>query len=155
MLALRQNRVYEKYFVASLIEDAHRRHKVHSRQSPLRFPRRMSLRLFDDLYTAPRGGYRDAAEYYQRCSSTALIARIQVPTLILTARDDPFIAIEPFEELTPPAHVLVRIVDKGGHVGFVGKDGVGGIRWAERRVVDWLLRDLDERASRVSGGSGA
>jgi predicted alpha/beta-fold hydrolase len=70
----------------------------------------------------------------------ALIPRIQVRTLILTARDDPFIAPELFEKLRVPAHIQVSVVGRGGHLGFLGWDGAGGIRWAERRVADWILR---------------
>jgi predicted alpha/beta-fold hydrolase len=106
---------------------------------PLRFPRRMTIRLFDELYTAPRSGFADAMDYYRKASCATLIHRIQVPTLILTARDDPFIAVEPFEELKLPANVQVRLVAHGGHIGFLGWDGCGGIRWAERRLVEWVL----------------
>jgi predicted alpha/beta-fold hydrolase len=56
----------------------------------------------------------------------------------LTAHDDPFIAVAPFERLRAPANVQVQIVPFGGHVGYVGWDGAGGVRWAERRVVEWL-----------------
>jgi predicted alpha/beta-fold hydrolase len=68
-----------------------------------------------------------------------LIADIQVPTLILTARDDPFIAPEPFEGLNVPAHIHIQVTEHGGHLGFLGWDGGGGVRWAERRVVDWVM----------------
>jgi hypothetical protein len=47
--------------------------------------------------------------------------------------------VEPFESLQAPPHVTVNIVPHGGHLGFLGWDGAGGIRWAERRLVDWLL----------------
>ena len=99
----------------------------------------MTVRLFDELYTAPRAGFSDAADYYRRSSSAPFIGRITLPTLILTARDDPFIAVEPFEALTPPPRVTLRILPHGGHAGFLGRDGAGGIRWAERRVVNWLM----------------
>jgi predicted alpha/beta-fold hydrolase len=93
--------------------------------------------LFDEHYTAPRGGFAGAADYYRRASSYPLVGRVPVPTLILTARDDPFIAVEPFENLRVPSHVEVRIVRGGGHLGFLGWDGAGGVRWAERRIVQW------------------
>jgi len=63
-----------------------------------------------------------------------------VPTLILTARDDPFVPVEPFDNLRLPDHMQVRILHCGGHLGFVGPDGAGGVHWAERRVVDWVTR---------------
>ena len=59
----------------------------------------------------------------------------------MTARDDPFIAVEPFEELRLAGHFDLHILPRGGHVGFVGWDGGGGVRWAERRLVEWVLAD--------------
>jgi predicted alpha/beta-fold hydrolase len=128
------NRLYEQRFVGALVRDVRRRERFFG-HPPIDLPRRLTLRGFDDLYTAPRNGFADAADYYRQASSFPLIARIAVPTLVLTARDDPFIAVEPFEELRAPAHVEVHIADRGGHVGFVGWGG----RWAERWLVDWLL----------------
>ena len=61
-----------------------------------------------------------------------------MPALVLTARDDPFIAVDPFEELTPPPAVEIHMLPCGGHLGFVGWDGAGSIRWGERRFIDWL-----------------
>src|SRR5207245_2251184 len=73
-------------------------------------------------------------------SSLPLLPRIAVPTLILTARDDPFVAAEPFEAVTVPQHINICIVPQGGHIGFLGPDGAGGIRWAERRIAEWVTR---------------
>jgi predicted alpha/beta-fold hydrolase len=99
----------------------------------------MRLRQFDELYTAPRCGFAGAADYYRRASSLRLISYIGVPTFILTARDDPFICSEPFDELRPPPAVELHVLDHGGHLGFLGPDGAWGIRWAERRLAEWLL----------------
>lgn len=140
LLSLPSNRIYEDNFVRDLTQQARLRQRHFPDLPPLRFPRRMTLRMFDDLYTAPRSGFADADDYYRQATCLPLLPRIQVPTLILTARDDPFVAVEPFEELKVPAHILVRVVPHGGHIGFLGWDGAGGIRWAERRMVDWLLR---------------
>jgi predicted alpha/beta-fold hydrolase len=140
MLALPKNRIYEGNFVRDLTLAARLRQRHFPDLPPLRFPRRMTMRLFDELYTAPRGGFTDALDYYRQASCFRLVERIQVPTLILTARDDPFIAVEPFEELKAPPHILVRVVPHGGHIGFLGWDGVGGYRWAERRIVEWTLQ---------------
>jgi predicted alpha/beta-fold hydrolase len=141
LLAHPRNRIYEDGFCRELLFQARQRQRFFPDLPPLNFPRRrLTVRLFDDLYTAPRGGFADAMDYYRRASCAALIPNIAVPALILTARDDPFIAVEPFEELKVPANVLLRIVEHGGHLGFLGWDGVRGIRWAERRIVDWLLQ---------------
>jgi predicted alpha/beta-fold hydrolase len=140
LLAHRRNRVYESHFVGELLAEANKRQSLFPDLPPLRFPKRVTVRIFDDLYTAPRAGFLDSTDYYSRCSAAPLIERIVLPTLIMTARDDPFIAVEPFEALTPPSNVTLRILPKGGHVGFLGRDGAGGIRWAERRLVEWLLQ---------------
>jgi predicted alpha/beta-fold hydrolase len=140
LVALPRNRVYEDTFMRDLLLEARQRQRYFPDLPPLRFRRRMTIRLFDDIYTAPRSGFADALDYYRRASCAPLIPNIPVPTLIITARDDPFIAVEPFEALRVPPHVLVRILPQGGHVGFLGWDGAGGIRWAERRVVDWVTR---------------
>jgi predicted alpha/beta-fold hydrolase len=139
LLAQPRNRLYETYFLRDLIAEARQRQRHFPDLPPLRFPRRMTMRLFDDLYTAPRCGFADALDYYRRASALPLVPRINLPALVLTARDDPFIAVGPFEELKAPPNVAVRILPYGGHLGFLGWDGAGGIRWAERRVVEWLL----------------
>jgi predicted alpha/beta-fold hydrolase len=141
LLMLPRNRVYERRFVRALLRDARLRHGHFPDSALPAFPDRLTVRLFDDLYTAPRNGFRDALDYYRRASSFPLIARIPVPTLILTARDDPFIAVEPFEELRLPGHVELHILPRGGHVGFVGWDGAGGVHWGERRLVEWMVQE--------------
>ena len=140
LLAEPRNLVYEQFFLRALTAHLQRHRRIFPELPMPRFPRRMTLRLFDELYTAPFGGFADAEDLYRRTSSLPLIPRIGVPALILAARDDPFIAVEPFEQLQAPAHVEVRVVERGGHLGFLGPDGAGGICWAERTAADWVTR---------------
>jgi predicted alpha/beta-fold hydrolase len=139
LLGQPRNRMYANFFLRDLMIDVLKRQEYFPDLPPLNLPKPLTVRLFDDLYTAPRSGFDDAEDYYRRSSSLPLIGKIRIPTFVLTARDDPFIAPEPFEELTPPSHVEVRILEHGGHLGFLGWDGAGGIRWAERRIVDWVM----------------
>jgi predicted alpha/beta-fold hydrolase len=141
-LALRHNHVYEQFFVRNLLHQLRRQQRYFPELPRARFPRRLTMRLFDDLYTAPRGGFADALDYYRCAGALPLLARIAVPTLILTARDDPFVTVEPLEVLAAPSHVTVHVTEHGGHLGFLGWDGAGGVRWAERRVAEWVLRAL-------------
>ena len=99
----------------------------------------MSLRLFDELLTAPRGGFRDAADYYAQSSSAQFVPTIHVPTLILAARDDPFVDPGPIENLHVPAHIEIQLTDHGGHVGYIGRDN---LYWGEQAVTDWLMRPV-------------
>lgn len=146
-LAAPGNRFYELYYVRGLMSQVRQRQAIFPEEAGVRFPRRMTMRLFDDLYTAPRCGFHDALHYYRSSSSYPLLPRIQTPTLILTARDDPFIPIEPFEQLSPQPHFDLSILERGGHMGFLGWHG-SGIRWAEQRVVDWVIRSARDAPKR-------
>jgi predicted alpha/beta-fold hydrolase len=102
-----------------------------------------TVREFDDAYTAPHFGFRDAADYYFRASAMRIIDRIRIPTLIITAEDDPFVPSQPFRDpkITGNRHIDLRICRHGGHCGFVGpahgdEDGY----WAERQIVDFAER---------------
>jgi hypothetical protein len=153
LIALPKNRVYELYFLRALLANVRRRREHFPELHSVAFPRRMTLRRFDDLYTAPLWDFADALDYYRRCSSAPLVGRIALPALILTARDDPFIAVEPFEALPRAPHREVVIVPRGGHLGFLAWNGQAFVRWAEEFLVDWLERDgrPDGDAGQLSG----
>jgi uncharacterized protein len=133
---------YNAYYRLHLVRHVEA-HQQHFPDLPrVAFPPLITLRDFDEMYTAPRGGYADALDYYRRASAQPWISRIAVPTFILTARDDPFVAVAPFEEVDAPPNVEIHITPHGGHVGFIGDDGAGGIRWAETQLVHWLQKQI-------------
>jgi predicted alpha/beta-fold hydrolase len=138
LLAQPRNRFYENHYLRALVDQVRRHERRFPDLPPIRFPQHLTMRLFDDLCTAPRWGFADALDYYRRASSLPLISRIREPTLILTARDDPFIDAAPLERLKGLAPIEVQITKHGGHLGFLGRDGAGGVRWAEQRVVEWV-----------------
>jgi predicted alpha/beta-fold hydrolase len=130
---------YDRFYVQHLVRQVRQQASHFADLQLPSFPRRLTLRGFDDLYTAPRWGYADALDYYERASALPWVPRIDVPCLILSARDDPFVAAAPLEKLAPRPHMTVELVRHGGHLGFLGGDGQGGIRWAEARIAAWLL----------------
>ncbi|MFL5329329.1 MAG: YheT family hydrolase [Gemmataceae bacterium] len=134
----RRNRFYEWRFVTELLGADRLRAKIFGGEAPPEKARRLRLRDYDDRYTAPRGGFSGVSDYYTRASSASLVPHITVPTLILTSRDDPFIAVESLEAMSRPSHVELRIASSGGHTGFLGRDGNGGWSWAEWAIVKWL-----------------
>jgi uncharacterized protein len=142
LIDLPYNRIYDRHFARLLIRQVQLQRRFFPDLPAFRFPRDPTLRQFDDLYTAPRGGFADALDYYRRSSSGPLIPCIQVPALLMTARDDPFIAAKAFDKLPAKANLEVRIEERGGHLGFVGSDGRGGFRWAEPQLADWILRTM-------------
>jgi predicted alpha/beta-fold hydrolase len=139
--------LYDAFFVRHLVRQVRRQQRLLPHLPRVRFPRRLTVRQFDDLYTAARWGFAGVDDYYERASALPWLPKIRVPTFLLTARDDPFIAVAPYELLAPAPTLEVHISPRGGHLGFVGPDGAGGIRWAERQVVHWLLH----QAARVAG----
>jgi predicted alpha/beta-fold hydrolase len=142
LIGKQENRIYEKHFLSYLMLEAKKRQRYFPELPPLKFPSNMSIRLFDEHYTAPRAGYDCAEHYYQECSSERFIKNITVPTLILTSRDDPFISVGPFEKLNAPDCVSISIQNRGGHLGFLGSDGRGGIRWGETKLIQWIDQHL-------------
>jgi predicted alpha/beta-fold hydrolase len=135
-----RNHLYEQYFVRHLKDQVRRNRRHHPTSTRLRFPTHLTMRLFDDLVTAPSWGFADADDYYRRASALPVVSQIQVPAFILTARDDPFIAVETFESFWPGPATEMHIAERGGHLGFLGRDGAGGFRWAEQRLVEWITK---------------
>jgi uncharacterized protein len=95
---------------------------------------------FDDQVTAPLHGFNGVDDYYTRNSSRQFISQIRVPTLILQARDDPFMhAHTPPTADELPEHVWLELTEQGGHVGFIS-GVIPGLAnyWGERRLVEWI-----------------
>ncbi len=106
---------------------------------PLR--RIKTLRDFDDQYTAPDGGFRDAADYYERVGARHVLHAIRVPTLILTSQDDPFVPFRIFDHPTLTANSQIRLwtTRSGGHCGFLQRPrGAEDAYWAENRITELL-----------------
>ena len=145
-LERRSNRIYEWNFVRSLKRRMTRKGRAWPGRFDLtRLDRVRTVREFDECFTAPYHGFQDADDYYHRASSLRAVDRIQIPTLILSAADDPFVPPSQFEDpaITANRHLEVEVTRHGGHCGFyspasTGFDGY----WAERRIVDFTRPHL-------------
>ena len=95
---------------------------------------------FDEAFTAPLHGFEGAEEYWARCSAVGFLPTISVPTLILNAMDDPFLAPPcfPAEFAERSSLVFLETPSHGGHVGFVGGGKNPGEYWSERRALEFL-----------------
>ncbi|HKY20462.1 MAG TPA: alpha/beta fold hydrolase [Vicinamibacterales bacterium] len=140
----KQNAIYQWHFVRNL--------KRRMRRKALAFPgtwsldalpRIRSIRAFDEAYTAPHHGFRDAADYYHRASAMRVVDQIGIPALIITAADDPFVPPGPFKEpaVVRNPNITVKVTDHGGHCGFVeaSKGDYDGY-WAEREIMTFIAR---------------
>ena len=99
---------------------------------------------FDNVVTAPLHGFRNTDEYWRTATTRPLLPHIDVPTLVLNARNDPFLPAEALPsredvsaavELDQPKH--------GGHAGFMTGPFPGRIDWLSRRVFGYLERHID------------
>jgi predicted alpha/beta-fold hydrolase len=98
-----------------------------------------TIREFDELYTAKIHGFPSAQAYYEASSSRQYLNTITVPTLILHAKDDPFMTPEVLpeaEELSPV--VDLEVSEHGGHVGFVSGSITKPEYWLEKRIVNFF-----------------
>lgn len=133
-------RIYDRHFLKLLSRQVARRARRFP-EAAFQFERPPKRLIeFDDWYTAPQSGYGTAANYYARCSAAQFVPEIKVKTLILTARNDPLVPVEPFVELRLPEAVQLHITDSGGHLGYLSRNGHDpDRRWMDWRVVEWVL----------------
>jgi hypothetical protein len=101
-----------------------------------------SLEQFDDYYTGPLHGYKSAMDYYQQCSAVGYLDTIAVPTLIVNAKNDPFLSNECFPAVTTNSFIQFETPSRGGHVGFA-QFNRNGLYWSEQRALDFV-RNLND-----------
>jgi len=98
-----------------------------------------TLMAFDDHFTAPIHGFANAVDYYTRCSSIHFLEAIQTNTLIVNAKNDPFLSLECFPDLKGHTFVKTESPQHGGHVGFAHFGG-DGLYWSELRALDFIIK---------------
>lgn len=97
-----------------------------------------TLRKFDDVFTAPLHGFRDAAEYYKECSALQFLPGIRKPTLVLNAQNDPFLNASCYPKSQEiPAHIYLQYPRQGGHVGFSPR-AKNERYWSEVRALEFI-----------------
>jgi uncharacterized protein len=142
------SRMYSRHFLRSLRRKALGKIAQHpTLADPDAVRRSRTLRSFDDAFTSLAHGFRDATDYYAQSSSLQFLTDIRVPTLLLSARDDPFHPPELLDDVARRAgknpHLVCEFLDRGGHVGFVG----GAWPWrpeyyGELRALEFLAEEL-------------
>ncbi len=97
-----------------------------------------SLLEFDDHFTAPIHGFKDAIDYYQQCSAIGYIESINRPTLIVNALNDPFLSEDCYpDHLHNHPYLKFEYPDRGGHVGFT-LFNQNGLYWSELRALQYI-----------------
>lgn len=148
------NRGYSAYFLGLLKRKMRRKYRLSPGGEELapiiaKLRRVRTLRAFDELVTAPLSGYADAEAYYAHASSGDDLDRIQVPTLLIHAQDDPFLPFAMYaprtEAIAANPYLATLFPAHGGHVGFLMPKG-RPVRlpwmdewWAENEAIAYLL----------------
>jgi uncharacterized protein len=138
VLESRINSIYMNHFLRDL------RRKI--REKATAFPGGIStegldhirtFREFDGTYTAPLNGFLSAEDYWAKASCKPSLRGIAVPTLLINALNDPFLAPEcfPREEAASNPHLYLELPESGGHLGFLT---FGQEYWSETRAVEFL-----------------
>lgn len=133
-IARPENRVFERRFLRDMTRRLRTR-PGYEAADPRQYS---SVREFDDRYTAPSFGFATANEYYRTQSASRFLHAIRVPSLLIQAKDDPFIPFSAFAHPALRENPCLRLMatEHGGHVGFIARRHPR--LWLEHTVVEWL-----------------
>jgi len=134
------SRVYDRHFLRTLRRKAEAKLAQYPGLFSLDALRRArSIYDFDDVVTAPVHGFESAHDYYTRSSSVHWLPRVHLPTLLLSAIDDPFLPAAVLDEVRDIAptnrHLELEFTARGGHVGFVS----GRLPWRPHYYAEWRV----------------
>lgn len=128
------NRIYDKRFTSEL-----ELYLIRNRPQDVgNFSKVRTLRDFDDLYTAPLGGFKNKEDYYQTCSAKQYLNRINIPTVIMTAEDDPFVSFVDYQEASYSDYCVTHFEKHGGHMGYLARKGLGCYRWLDDALNSYI-----------------
>lgn len=139
-ISSRENRIYAQRFLKTL--------KLKVRLKAAQYPGLLdqghlahitTLYGFDDHYTGPLHGFKNAGEYYDKCSSIHFLPEIKVPTLILNAKNDPFLGPDCYPNSIGEAfeNIFMEFPSHGGHVGFSPRRR-NDVYWSEKRALEFI-----------------
>ena len=137
------SKIYEYALLRTLRDKTRAKLKQFPNQLPLKLSQVSALNSFikfDHLVTAPAHGYKNGQDYYAKASSRQFVKDIKVPTLIIQAKDDPFMNETVLPDLSDiPSNVILEANTHGGHVGFVqGKWPWKAEYYLEKRIPQFL-----------------
>lgn len=138
------NRLYTRHFLDTL--------KLKALEKIVRFPGLFdatalaactSIYQFDNIVTAPLHGFRNTDEYWSQSSSKPWLRHVQVPTLVINARNDPFMPASVLPESADVSSaVTLEFPEQGGHAGFLNSPFPGRLRWLPERIINFLQNQV-------------
>lgn len=135
------NRWYAKHFLKILMAEVERRSNSWERWAKIpRIPKPMTIRQFDDRFTAPLAGFHDSEEYYRHSSSGTHLKKISTPTIILGDRHDPIVPARIFRLAFENPCIQMKWTQRGGHLGYLHRTKDGRyVRWADEWVAGQIM----------------
>lgn len=135
------NWVYSRRFLRSLRKKVLEKSKVMRTLNVSGLRNVRTLQEFDDVFTGPIHGFKNAVDYYTQSSSLKVVTEIRIPTLIVNAKNDPFLSPQcyPEEVLRNHPFVTFESPEHGGHVGFA-QFTKNDLYWSEERALEFLSR---------------
>jgi predicted alpha/beta-fold hydrolase len=136
-------RVYVRHFLATLVAKTVKKLERYPDLCDIaKLRRARTFFEFDDLLTGPLHGFTGAHDYYTRSSSIHFLDAIRVPTLLMSAWNDPFLPRSVLNEVRSiamrNAHLFVDFPEAGGHVGWVAGQPWSQRYFMEERVTEWF-----------------
>jgi len=137
------NSLYHHRFMRSMKANIRKKAKSFPEVDTRFLKKVKTIKDIDDGFTAPMFGFKDAEDYYAQNSSINFIANIQRPTLLVNAQNDTFLSnlCYPVSLARDNPCFYFEQPQTGGHVGF-GKTMKNGMKWAEWRAMEFLLKDV-------------
>lgn len=136
------NRVYDfRFAIACRLNVKEMERKGLVEKGKYKIPLLSNLREFDSLYTAPAGGFASREDYYSSCSTHLCLGAIQVPTVIITSEDDPFIDFCNYTSATLSSSAILHLEKVGGHLGYLTDrpTPLGTHRWLDYATREYLM----------------
>ena len=138
------SKVYQNHLLKELKSSLGKKYLQHDMKSLLNFDASKIKNIktfweFDEIYTAPIHGFKSAQDYYTKCSSKQFLKNIDIPTLIIHSKDDPFMntnILPTDEEIS--SKTTLELYNYGGHVGFVSGTIFKPKYWLETRITEFL-----------------
>jgi hypothetical protein len=129
------NRIYDRSFVYELSNYI----KKNRPQDISLLKKVKTLRDFDEVLTAPIGGFLNRDDYYETCSAKKYLELIKIPTVLLTSEDDPFVSAIDYKEAKLSSSTILHIESHGGHMGYIDSNGVGYQRWLDNALKIYMM----------------
>ncbi|HWZ22547.1 MAG TPA: alpha/beta fold hydrolase [Cytophagaceae bacterium] len=146
--AIHMARFGNKFYMNRFLDNLHAKILAKAGQYPDRindkgFDKIKNFIDFDERYTAPLHGFKNAMDYYKKCSSVFFIPEIKIPTLLVSALNDPFLAkaCYPFEQARNNSFFFIETPKQGGHCGFY-ENNKNGNYWSDNRALDFFSKIL-------------